>query len=272
VQFVILLLLIAALASLVVGLMVSSTAWIVASVVVSGLAVLVIKRARRRAEEAPTGRLSAARDEIRAPGAREEIAALAREVSASAAAATAAQAPEQPTSGAAPGTPSEEPLPVVAIEPTFRLNRVARVPRRPPRRLTAAQPPRHGARRGVTEVGVTDTEPGLTQTHHPDVTNTTYTAKPVDLVVSHPETDDELGGDEDPADEPAPAGTHAPLLERGHESVLVIDGRPRYHLSSCWFIAGRDTEPIPLEQAVEDGFSPCSRCDPDTALAAQAHG
>ena len=69
-------------------------------------------------------------------------------------------------------------------------------------------------------------------------------------------------------DEPAAAQTEPPLETHHAQPVWVIDGRPRYHLSSCIFIIGRRPEPVSLSQAVEDGFSPCSQCDPDTALVA----
>jgi len=80
-----------------------------------------------------------------------------------------------------------------------------------------------------------------------------------------------VGGSEDPADsEPAVASTDPPLRSRGDEPVWVVDGRPRYHLAGCGFLLGRrpEPEPVPLRQAVEDGFTPCALCDPDTRLAA----
>jgi hypothetical protein len=49
--------------------------------------------------------------------------------------------------------------------------------------------------------------------------------------------------------------------------VWVIDGRPRYHLAHCAIIQGQDAEPIPLEQATEDGFMPCSLCEPNAVRA-----
>lgn len=76
------------------------------------------------------------------------------------------------------------------------------------------------------------------------------------------------GPDGSDADEPPVAETDPPLRSRGDEPVWVIDGRPRYHLSTCGFLAGRDAEPVPLRQAVGDGFTPCALCDPDSALAA----
>jgi hypothetical protein len=86
-------------------------------------------------------------------------------------------------------------------------------------------------------------------------------------VVSLPGSGEVAVGDEDPVDEPPSALTRPPLSSKGQQPVWVVDGRPRYHVASCTFIAGQEAEAIPLEQAVEDGFSPCSLCDPDTALA-----
>lgn len=45
--------------------------------------------------------------------------------------------------------------------------------------------------------------------------------------------------------------------------VWVVDGRPRYHLSDCLIIKGQGAEPIPYPQATEDGFMPCSLCEPN---------
>jgi hypothetical protein len=69
--------------------------------------------------------------------------------------------------------------------------------------------------------------------------------------------------------DPAVADTDPPLRSRGDESVWVIDGRPRYHLPGCAFLISRGPEPVPLRQAVEDGFTPCALCDPDSGLAAR---
>ena len=46
------------------------------------------------------------------------------------------------------------------------------------------------------------------------------------------------------------------------DEVWVIDGRPRFHLGDCAIIKGQDAEPIPYDQATEDGFMPCSLCEP----------
>ena len=52
--------------------------------------------------------------------------------------------------------------------------------------------------------------------------------------------------------------------------VLVIDGRPRYHQAGCVHLLGRDSEPLPVSEAVELGFTPCSLCEQDSALLADA--
>ncbi|GAB2818176.1 hypothetical protein GCM10022221_15050 [Actinocorallia aurea] len=52
--------------------------------------------------------------------------------------------------------------------------------------------------------------------------------------------------------------------------VHVVPGRKRYHLDSCRQLAGRQTEELTYVEAQEEGFSPCTACLPDTALAARA--
>jgi hypothetical protein len=54
----------------------------------------------------------------------------------------------------------------------------------------------------------------------------------------------------------------APADAAPTDQVWVVDGRPRYHLESCMIIQDQDAEPIPLAQATEDGFMPCSMCEP----------
>jgi hypothetical protein len=65
----------------------------------------------------------------------------------------------------------------------------------------------------------------------------------------------------EPAD--AAAGPSAADAESvATDQVWVVDGRPRYHLETCMIIQGQDAEPIALAQATEDGFMPCSMCEP----------
>lgn len=80
---------------------------------------------------------------------------------------------------------------------------------------------------------------------------------------------DELPLDDDPSDEP-PA-QHSPredaaLIARLPAEVLVVDGRPRYHVPGCRHLAERESEPLPVAEAVELGFTPCGWCQPDTVL------
>jgi hypothetical protein len=79
--------------------------------------------------------------------------------------------------------------------------------------------------------------------------------------------------DEDPPDEPVPQSVSpadAARVARLSTEVLVIDGRPRYHLPGCVHLLGRESEPLPVSEAVELGFTPCSLCEPDNALLADA--
>ena len=84
--------------------------------------------------------------------------------------------------------------------------------------------------------------------------------------------DDDLD-DEDPPDEPAaqlvPAADAA-RVARMSTHVLVIDGRPRYHLPGCVHLLGRESEALPVSEAAQLGFTPCSLCEPDSALLAEA--
>jgi hypothetical protein len=81
--------------------------------------------------------------------------------------------------------------------------------------------------------------------------------------------------DEDPADEPLPQRiqpTDAVRVSRMTADVLVVDGRPRYHLADCPHLDGRDSEPLPVAEAVDLGFTPCGLCRPvDRLVAGAAH-
>lgn len=50
---------------------------------------------------------------------------------------------------------------------------------------------------------------------------------------------------------------------RPDPDVWVVDGRPRYHREGCQILTDQDAEVIPLSQADEDGFIPCSLCEPE---------
>jgi hypothetical protein len=96
--------------------------------------------------------------------------------------------------------------------------------------------------------------------------------EPTVEVYDNDEDDDEEEF-EDPADEP-PAqrissadSARVALLDA---DVLVIDGRPRYHLPGCVHLLGREHESLPVSEAAELGFTPCGLCEPDSALLARA--
>ncbi len=71
---------------------------------------------------------------------------------------------------------------------------------------------------------------------------------------------------DDPSDEPAVESATADERARVallDTEVLVLDGRPRYHLADCRHLVGRDEpEPLPVSEAEELGFTPCSLCAP----------
>jgi hypothetical protein len=77
----------------------------------------------------------------------------------------------------------------------------------------------------------------------------------------------------DPPDEPPVEDVSAPDALRVVDlldEVMVVDGRPRYHLSDCRHLLGRDIIPLPIREAREAGFTPCGWCAPDTRLAERA--
>ena len=50
-------------------------------------------------------------------------------------------------------------------------------------------------------------------------------------------------------------------------TVLVVEGRPRYHVAGCRYLAGKDATAVEVAAARADGFSACGVCRPDAALA-----
>jgi hypothetical protein len=84
------------------------------------------------------------------------------------------------------------------------------------------------------------------------------------------------GAKEDAAQVPEEAVDEAvafpsqPLDVPADAMVFVVRGRKRYHLDNCRQLTGRDKEDLTYGEALEEGFSPCTACMPDTALAARA--
>jgi hypothetical protein len=88
---------------------------------------------------------------------------------------------------------------------------------------------------------------------------------------AYDDDDDDEYDDEDPDDEPSIQHSSTADLARVatlDAEVLVIDGRPRYHVPTCPHLLGREHEPLPAHEAVELGFTPCSTCAPNDALLA----
>ncbi len=54
--------------------------------------------------------------------------------------------------------------------------------------------------------------------------------------------------------------------------VLVVAGRPRYHVDGCRYLNGKDVEELDVFDAQDEGFTPCGVCKPDEALAAELEG
>ncbi|ROO83971.1 hypothetical protein EDD29_1481 [Actinocorallia herbida] len=79
--------------------------------------------------------------------------------------------------------------------------------------------------------------------------------------------------EEEPAEreEATPVAFPMPSGQVPEDAIVhVVPGRKRYHLDSCRQLAGRQTEELTYVEAQEEGFSPCTACLPDTALAARA--
>ncbi len=89
---------------------------------------------------------------------------------------------------------------------------------------------------------------------------------------------------EQPADDvttvlPSQVGTsrrvteREPIAESADEelttggTVLVVEGRPRYHVGGCRYLSGKQAEEVDVLDAREEGFTPCGVCKPDDALA-----
>jgi hypothetical protein len=92
-----------------------------------------------------------------------------------------------------------------------------------------------------------------------------FVTQPIDEPAAEAATDDE----------PEPqivSPSDAVRVAQLDTEVVVVDGRPRYHLTDCPFLAGREFEPIGVNEAVELGFSPCGICRPvDRLVATSAH-
>lgn len=88
----------------------------------------------------------------------------------------------------------------------------------------------------------------------------------------------EEAADHEPAEEHAPDAADFPLEAANADfeekagatgaDVLVVSGRPRYHVGGCEDVEGSDdSEPLDIIEARELGFTPCGKCKPNETLA-----
>jgi hypothetical protein len=256
-----LLLILLAVALLGLGLVQGSNAYLVGSIAASLLAAVVLVGWVRRAVAARTTPLADAADGLGAaepPSMAEQSPATGAEAGRRATNGTVSEAEADGTlsEAEAEGTASEvEPV----AETTDAGSEGAAVPAEEPERVAATS--RHNG------TGPGHVELDLNLDGHLDG---------ADLDDADLASADLASGDldeEDPADEPAPQivpPADAARIAVMSAPVYVVDGRPRYHLRGCVHLLGRESEALPVSEAVELGFTPCSLCEPDTVLLADA--
>jgi len=71
----------------------------------------------------------------------------------------------------------------------------------------------------------------------------------------------DIGLPDEPPEQPLTAAAAA-RLSRSDTQVVVVDGRPRFHLAGCLHLLGRATQRLPVLEAMEGGFTPCALCQP----------
>jgi hypothetical protein len=75
-----------------------------------------------------------------------------------------------------------------------------------------------------------------------------------------------------PDDEPSEQilnAADAIALVRLRDQVVVVDGRPRYHVPECLHLLGRRVERLTVKEAVELEFTACAQCQPVSRLLAR---
>lgn len=96
----------------------------------------------------------------------------------------------------------------------------------------------------------------------PELAAAVPTAEPAAAVPTADDTVEPGEEDVDAADSIVVAGLA--------QDVLVVDEHPRFHLATCTWLNGKPTMSLPAQEAVELGFTPCSRCAPSRTLASLA--
>lgn len=111
----------------------------------------------------------------------------------------------------------------------------------------------HAARRVMTPAPTLTPTPGHTRGTH--------------RVVSWADHGESETGEEEPAPQPTSVGDAARVACLA-ATVIVVAGRGRYHRDGCCRLLGRTQTSIRASQAVEEGYTPCGVCEPDTVLLA----
>jgi hypothetical protein len=119
------------------------------------------------------------------------------------------------------------------------------VGRATPRPVGRATPPPH-ARAGAVVDGV-------------------LVAEAADRDVGALAAQDSAGRADEPAEEVV-TQRDADRISQVTTEVLVIDGRPRYHVEGCVQLLGLEPEWLPAPEAIELGFTPCAECRPASTL------
>jgi hypothetical protein len=79
------------------------------------------------------------------------------------------------------------------------------------------------------------------------------------------ELDDRPVPDDEPAVQAVTEADAAAVGQLG-TPVIVVDGRPRYHVAECLHVLGRPVQQVPVREAAVIGFTPCAQCEPVTQL------
>lgn len=73
-----------------------------------------------------------------------------------------------------------------------------------------------------------------------------------------------------PSRAPASRTAAAAVVEDSVAGVLVVPGRPRYHVDGCRYLVDKQVEERSVATARSEGLTNCGVCDPDGVLAEQA--
>jgi len=132
-----------------------------------------------------------------------------------------------------------------------------------------AAPPADEPETALDRVAAHDSAPVVTVEAPPDAAPTPAVEPAPQLSTDVPEEPDapDAAGAASPGESgstnetsPVDVGASAPSLDDA-SLVLVLTGRPRYHVPGCRFLDGRDDiEVMQLDDAQAQGYTPCSVC------------